>query len=279
MITGRLSSSKSRKGSSSHEPPHYPSPFPDRSTLTASALGLSGCDALFQTTRSNNPETRRGLTKRAQRLLIGDNTLAREYTLADISPSFRANGTSMPDGAQYQQLLSTQFSQWQLEVGPRRAPNQILPCNPEGNAGTQPDHTPRLRRRLERDRSVDRCAARCRSGQGRPQAEARYIVFHCADEYEKTLDGSGWYYESIDLVDAFHPQTILAHSMNGRDLEVAHGAPLRLRSSGSLVTSSEISDAHRGRRGFLQSLRRKGGFWRIAATSGTPEYRSKSRFP
>ncbi|MGO7867373.1 molybdopterin-dependent oxidoreductase, partial [Rhizobium ruizarguesonis] len=30
--------------------------------------------------------------------------------------------------------------------------------------------------------------------------EARYIVFHCADEDEKTLDGSGWYYESIDLV-------------------------------------------------------------------------------
>jgi len=36
---------------------------------------------------------------------------------------------------------------------------------------------------------------------------ARYVVFHCADELEKTLDGSGRYYESIDLVDAFHPQT------------------------------------------------------------------------
>ena len=37
------------------------------------------------------------------------------------------------------------------------------------------------------------------------------------------------YYESIDLVDAFHPQTILAHSMNGAPLPVGHGAPLRLR--------------------------------------------------
>jgi DMSO/TMAO reductase YedYZ molybdopterin-dependent catalytic subunit len=35
--------------------------------------------------------------------------------------------------------------------------------------------------------------------------------------------------ESIDLIDAFHPQTILAYSMNGRDLDVAHGGPLRLR--------------------------------------------------
>ena len=37
------------------------------------------------------------------------------------------------------------------------------------------------------------------------------------------------YYESVDLVDAFHPQTILAYEMNGQALPVAHGAPLRLR--------------------------------------------------
>jgi DMSO/TMAO reductase YedYZ molybdopterin-dependent catalytic subunit len=53
---------------------------------------------------------------------------------------------------------------------------------------------------------------------------ARYLVFHCAD----TLGGKV-YYETIDLVDAFHPQTILAWSMNGKMLPVAHGAPLRLR--------------------------------------------------
>ena len=37
------------------------------------------------------------------------------------------------------------------------------------------------------------------------------------------------YYESIDLVDAFHPQTILAWRMNGQPLPLAHGAPIRLR--------------------------------------------------
>ena len=37
------------------------------------------------------------------------------------------------------------------------------------------------------------------------------------------------YYESIDLVDAFHPQTILAYDLNGKALPVANGAPLRLR--------------------------------------------------
>ena len=61
----------------------------------------------------------------------------------------------------------------------------------------------------------------------RLKPEARFIVFHCAD----TSGGLSPvpYYESIDLVDAFHPQTILAYGMNGGDLPVGHGAPIRLR--------------------------------------------------
>jgi DMSO/TMAO reductase YedYZ molybdopterin-dependent catalytic subunit len=53
---------------------------------------------------------------------------------------------------------------------------------------------------------------------------ARYAVFHCADDFDGDL-----YYESIDLIDAFHPQTILAWGMNDELLSVEHGAPLRLR--------------------------------------------------
>lgn len=53
---------------------------------------------------------------------------------------------------------------------------------------------------------------------------ARYIVFTCADMY-----GGAPYYESIDLVDAFHPQTILAWALNDRFLPVMNGAPCRLR--------------------------------------------------
>jgi DMSO/TMAO reductase YedYZ molybdopterin-dependent catalytic subunit len=55
--------------------------------------------------------------------------------------------------------------------------------------------------------------------------EARYIVFHCLDEMTR----GAFYYESIDLFDALHPQTILAYGMNGQSLPVRHGAPLRLR--------------------------------------------------
>lgn len=49
--------------------------------------------------------------------------------------------------------------------------------------------------------------------------KARYVVFDCAD---------GWW-DSIDLQDALHPQTILAYGMNGDTLSIPHGAPLRLR--------------------------------------------------
>ncbi len=53
---------------------------------------------------------------------------------------------------------------------------------------------------------------------------ARYIVFHCADRI-----GGAAYYESCDMVDALHPQTILAWALNGSVLPIANGAPLRLR--------------------------------------------------
>jgi hypothetical protein len=60
-------------------------------------------------------------------------------------------------------------------------------------------------------------------------AAARYIVFHCADDMDGAADGTNLHYESIDLVDAFHPQTMLGYALNDRPLEVGHGAPVRLR--------------------------------------------------
>ena len=45
-------------------------------------------------------------------------------------------------------------------------------------------------------------------------------------------DGGRWdslYYESIDMEDAFHPQTILAYELNDEPLPIKNGAPLRLR--------------------------------------------------
>jgi len=58
-----------------------------------------------------------------------------------------------------------------------------------------------------------------------PAAEAKYIVLRCMDT---DSDGTN-YFESIDLIDAVHPQTILAYELNDQPLPVDNGAPLRLR--------------------------------------------------
>jgi len=59
--------------------------------------------------------------------------------------------------------------------------------------------------------------------------DPRYIVFYCADNLFETGKEKDKYYESIGLVDAYHPQTILAYEMNDHTLPIANGAPLRLR--------------------------------------------------
>ena len=80
----------------------------------------------------------------------------------------------------------------------------------------------------------------------------------------------GIYYESIDLVDAFHPQTILAYAMNGQDLPVAHGAPLRLRVERQLGYKQA---KYIMRIAAVETLRRSAAAMaasgRTAATSGT----------
>jgi DMSO/TMAO reductase YedYZ molybdopterin-dependent catalytic subunit len=56
--------------------------------------------------------------------------------------------------------------------------------------------------------------------------DARYVVFHCADP----MDDTGTrYYESIDMEDAYYPQTILAYEMNDQPLPVKNGAPICVR--------------------------------------------------
>jgi DMSO/TMAO reductase YedYZ molybdopterin-dependent catalytic subunit len=59
--------------------------------------------------------------------------------------------------------------------------------------------------------------------------EARYVVFRCCDTMEQGFAEPVKYYGSIDLVDAYHPQTMLAFDLNGKPLPVSNGAPLRLR--------------------------------------------------
>jgi DMSO/TMAO reductase YedYZ molybdopterin-dependent catalytic subunit len=52
------------------------------------------------------------------------------------------------------------------------------------------------------------------------QSHARYVVYY-------SIDPEWW--ESMDMADALHPQTLLAYGMNGEELPVGFGGPLRMR--------------------------------------------------
>ena len=166
-----------------------------------------------------------GWHRGAQRTLAGRNALAREFSPEDISPFFRGNGTTDPKDASYAAHAAAGFADWKLAVG-GLVERPLLLSLAQVRALSQ-------RTQITRHDCVEGWSA---IGQWTgPQLkiildaaslkpEARYIVFHCAD----VLEGAN-YYESIDLVDAFHPQTIIAHELNGEPLPVKNGAPLRMR--------------------------------------------------
>jgi DMSO/TMAO reductase YedYZ molybdopterin-dependent catalytic subunit len=200
-------------------------------TLGISATALTGCDLLDQNTDILDVlKSAEQLTMKGQRLLQGRNALAREFAEHDISPSFRVNGTSAPDSDEYAALSEGKFVNWKLKVDglverPRELSLADLKTLPARTQITRHDCVEGWSA-IGKWTGVPLAAVLALTGL---KPTARYLVFHCADQLEKTLDGSGQYYESIDLVDAFHPQTLLAYQMNGQDLSVGHGAPLRLR--------------------------------------------------
>ena len=192
----------------------------------ASGVLLAGCDRL------NNSPGFRGvlrsaekLTMNTQRLLAPRDALAREYSEADLSPIFRSNGTRMPGGDDYAQHMAEQFANWHLTVDglvarPLSIPIQTLRSLPHRVQVTRHDCVEGWSA-IGRWHGVELLRILDHAGLS---TRANYIVFHCADRF-----GDKPYYESIDLIDAFHPQTILAFGLNGHLLPVPNGAPLRLR--------------------------------------------------
>ena len=164
--------------------------------------------------------------RRVQRLLTRRNKLAQEFTEKDISANFRANGNPPPATPDYAADAANQFNDWSLEV-------TVLVNQPARFSLADLRALP-SRTQITRHDCVEGWSAIAK-WKGVPLAEivnkvqptpaAKYVVFRCMDS---DSDGAN-YYESIDLIDALHPQTILAYEMNDRPLPVANGAPLRLR--------------------------------------------------
>jgi DMSO/TMAO reductase YedYZ molybdopterin-dependent catalytic subunit len=172
-------------------------------------------------------ESAETVTRLAQRAVTPRTALAREYTEADLSPEFRANGTTEPSDPEYQRLAENGFADWRLGVGgllarPRSFSLVELKDLPSRTQITRHDCVEGWSC-IGKWKGVRLAALLDLVG---PHPDARYVMFYCADAMDLSGDK---YYESIDLDGAYHPQTILAYEMNGETLPIAHGAPLRLR--------------------------------------------------
>jgi DMSO/TMAO reductase YedYZ molybdopterin-dependent catalytic subunit len=207
-------------------------------------------------------------TKITQRGLLYPDRLAREYSPSDISPVFKPNGTYNPGTDEYNRHAAENFVNWRLKV-------DGLVSNPLSLSVAALRRLP-SRTQITRHDCVEGWSA-IGMWAGVPlglilkaaamKPGARYAVFHCADNLtgEPAKGGEqspGQYYESIDLRDAFHPQTLIAYALNGRPLDVAHGAPLRLRVERQLgykhakyVERIEITDS------FARIAGGRGGYW------------------
>jgi DMSO/TMAO reductase YedYZ molybdopterin-dependent catalytic subunit len=199
--------------------------------MAASAgLVLTGCTQTEPPTYGNVLRMGDLLTYKAHRLLLPAQSLAREYDYRDIS-SVAAIGTTNPadphkswfnkeHGPVYDRLQANRFVDWRLIVeGSVTRPRAFSLLDLQ----RMPSRTQITRHTCEEGWSA------IAQWTGVPlrnvlqavgtRPTARFVQFHAYDSY---ADG-------IDMLDALHPQTVLAYGMNGRDLPISHGAPLRAR--------------------------------------------------
>ena len=188
-------------------------------------LAVSACDGLARSpTMKSIVQSGEQASYRWQRL-VGRDGLAREFAASDISPVFKVNGTRRPTNPEWQALEATGFAGWRLgvtglvqrELSLSIADLQRLPQRTQITRHDCVEGWSAIGEWTGPQLSVLLDAAKVRE-------EARFIVFRCAD----VLYGQP-YYESIDMVEAYHPQTIIAHALNGEPLPEKNGAPLRAR--------------------------------------------------
>jgi DMSO/TMAO reductase YedYZ molybdopterin-dependent catalytic subunit len=195
----------------------------------ATALGglfIGGCTKPLPPTYGNLLRMGDNLTYLAHRALLPGQSLAKEYSWSDIS-SFPATGTVNPADSSkptynetYEKLMKNGFLDWRINV-------EGSVSNPHSFSLAELMNLP-SRTQITRHTCEEGWTA---IGQwtGVPlghvlqlagiKPSARFVNFFSYDGYT----------ESIDLLDAFHPQTLLAYGMNGKQLTIPHGAPIRLR--------------------------------------------------
>ena len=222
---------------------------------------LAGCDRLSRTEWFPQMlASAEKVTQGAQRLVTSRKSMAQEFTEADLSPTFRSNGTANPDDPAYRALAAEGFAAYRLAVSglvdkPRSFSLAELRALPSRTQITRHDC-------VEGWSAIGKWKGAQLSAlldAVQPKPEARYLVFYCADPMN---DSGTKYYESIDMEDALHPQTLLAYELNDQRLPIANGAPIRLRVERQLgYKMAKYVMAIEFVRSFDHITGGKGGYW------------------
>lgn len=197
-------------------------------TAVTAAAGVSGIGAAASIARRYGliPPDHQGLygagetlTYAAQRVLTSGHSLAREFDRSQISPIAPVNGDP-PTTERYLRDLDGGFADWRLPIDGLVARPASLSLADLKNLPSSSQITMQA----------------CEEGwsfiaewKGAPLStvlervgvspHAKYVFFFCYDDW----------FESIDMADALHPQTLIAYGMNGQELPLEHGAPARLK--------------------------------------------------
>jgi DMSO/TMAO reductase YedYZ molybdopterin-dependent catalytic subunit len=195
----------------------------------AAGGALAGCDAISHNDAAVDVLRSAEAVNNSVHRVLGRRAMAQEFTPADVPPVFRANGTTMPPGESYAAMVANQFADWRLKI-------DGLVDKPLEFTMAQLQALP-SRTQITRHDCVEgwSCIGQWKGvrlshllNMAKLKPEAKFVVFHCLDQMDED-DDETMYYESVDLDDAFHEQTILAYELNGKPVPVENGAPLRAR--------------------------------------------------
>jgi DMSO/TMAO reductase YedYZ molybdopterin-dependent catalytic subunit len=159
------------------------------------------------------------LTYAGQRLLMANHSLAREFNRSQITKFVPIDGMP-PEKEDYQRLLAGKFADWRLKVDGLVARPSLLSL---AELKSYPSRTQITHQACEEGWSF------IAEWTGVPLSyvlsvvgvlpQARYVAYFAFDE--------SW--DSLDMPEAMHPQTLLAYGMNGEEIPASHGAPLRMK--------------------------------------------------